>query len=99
MTHARLTHSEERSKWIEGSSAERIHSIGPQLDCDSTIKPLKAALEGPEREIILQALRAFGWNRNETARALDISRSTLYLKMKSYGLLTQVADWPGMPPA
>jgi DNA-binding NtrC family response regulator len=50
------------------------------------IRPLKEALEGPERAIILEALQACDWNRNETADSLQICRSTLYHKMRRYGL-------------
>ena len=49
-------------------------------------KTLKEALEGPERQIILQALRANNWNRAATAETLDINRTTLYKKMKRLGL-------------
>jgi len=48
---------------------------------------LKDALEEPEKRIIIQALQALNWNRQETARVLDINRTTLYKKMKKYGLL------------
>jgi DNA-binding NtrC family response regulator len=48
--------------------------------------PLKQALEVPEKQIIEAALRAHGWNRQATAEALDINRTTLYKKMKRYGL-------------
>ena len=51
------------------------------------IRPLREALEEPERRIILETLRTFHWNRQETARVLDINRTTLYKKMKKYGLL------------
>jgi DNA-binding NtrC family response regulator len=47
---------------------------------------LKEALEGPERQIILQCLRENNWNRNETADELGINRTTLYKKMKKLGL-------------
>ncbi|MDY6958221.1 MAG: helix-turn-helix domain-containing protein [Halobacteriota archaeon] len=47
---------------------------------------LKAALEEPEKRIIEAALRAHGWNRQATAAALEINRTTLYKKMKRYGL-------------
>ena len=47
---------------------------------------LKEALEGPERQIIMQTLRQFNWNRNATADALGINRTTLYKKMKRLGL-------------
>jgi two-component system response regulator HydG len=57
------------------------------------VRPLKEALEEPEKKIIIQALQAFNWNRQETARVLDINRTTLYKKMKKYNLLI---DEPAM---
>ncbi|RUL88848.1 sigma-54-dependent transcriptional regulator [Tautonia sociabilis] len=57
------------------------------------IRPLKEALEEPEKRIILEALEALGWNRQETARVLDINRTTLYKKMKKYGLLCDEVVW------
>jgi transcriptional regulator with PAS, ATPase and Fis domain len=47
---------------------------------------LKSALALPERQIILDALAAHGWGRQETAKALGINRTTLYKKMKKYGI-------------
>jgi len=47
---------------------------------------LKEALERPEKGIIEAALRANGWNRQLTADQLGINRTTLYKKMKRYGL-------------
>lgn len=49
-------------------------------------QPLKQALGAPERQIILDALQANSWNRNATADALGINRTTLYKKMKRLGL-------------
>jgi two-component system response regulator AtoC len=51
-----------------------------------TGRTLKEALEGPERRIILDMLESNGWNRNATADALGINRTTLYKKMKRLGL-------------
>jgi transcriptional regulator of acetoin/glycerol metabolism len=48
--------------------------------------PLREALEAPERGIILAAPEANGWNRQATAEALQINRTTLYKKIKRYGL-------------
>ena len=53
------------------------------------VRPLKEALEEPEKRIIIQALQAFNWNRQETARVLDINRTTLYKKMKKYNLIDE----------
>jgi len=47
---------------------------------------LKAAIVEPERKIIRAVLEANNWNRQLTARALKINRTTLYKKMKKYGL-------------
>ncbi len=58
-----------------------------------SIRPLKEALEEPEKRIIIQALQALNWNRQETARVLDINRTTLYKKMKKYGLLVDGPIW------
>lgn len=48
--------------------------------------PLEKALEDPERRILLKALKANNWNRQATADQLQINRTTLYKKMKNYGL-------------
>ena len=53
---------------------------------DGGLRTLKEALEAPERQIILDMLNAKNWNRNETADALGINRTTLYKKMKRLGL-------------
>lgn len=51
------------------------------------VVPLKVALEDPERRYIEMALKRFNANRQETAKALDINRTTLFNKMRKYGLL------------
>jgi DNA-binding NtrC family response regulator len=48
--------------------------------------PLKDALEMPEKQILLAALKANHWNRQLTAEQLDINRTTLYKKMIRFGL-------------
>ncbi|WP_435007881.1 sigma-54-dependent transcriptional regulator [Tundrisphaera lichenicola] len=62
--------------------------MGMHVELNS-LRPLKEALEEPEKQIIIAALRALNWNRQETARVLDINRTTLYKKMKKYGLLME----------
>jgi len=47
---------------------------------------LKTALANPEKQIILDTLERNGWNRQHTADALGINRTTLYKKMKKYGI-------------
>lgn len=58
----------------------------PQFVAAASNQPLKQALGGPERQIILEMLQANQWNRNATADALGINRTTLYKKMKRLGL-------------
>jgi DNA-binding NtrC family response regulator len=48
--------------------------------------PLSEAMEEPEKRILLKALRANEWNRQKTADELCINRTTLYKKIKAYGL-------------
>lgn len=50
------------------------------------VMTLREALEVPEKRIIESALCANGWNRQLTADRLGINRTTLYKKMKHFGL-------------
>lgn len=50
---------------------------------------LKEARAEPEKKLIRRALEVNNWNRQETAKALQINRTTLYKKMKRYGLDTE----------
>jgi DNA-binding NtrC family response regulator len=54
---------------------------------------LREALAIPEREIIRLALELHGGNRGETARTLNVNRSTLFNKMRKHGLM----DTPRSP--
>ncbi len=62
----------------------------PALADGWTPTALSEAMCEPERQILLAALEANDWNRSETARQLEIDRTTLYKKIKRYGL-----DMPG----
>lgn len=76
---------------VVGRTTSRIQA--PTSQSGDAILPLKEALEGPERQLIFEALEALNWNRQETARVLDINRTTLYKKMKKYGLLFEETAW------
>jgi two-component system response regulator HydG len=78
---------------IGQSRSPRLSPRAPRPHLPMTIRPLKEALEEPEKRIIIQALQALNWNRQETARVLDINRTTLYKKMKKYGLLVDGPIW------
>lgn len=48
--------------------------------------PLADAMQEPEKQILLAALEANDWNRQETAKQLDINRTTLYKKIRHHRL-------------
>ena len=56
------------------------------LELPGSAGSLRSALVVPERQIILNALEQHGWNRQKTAAALSINRTTLYKKMKKYDI-------------
>lgn len=72
-------HAADLPRDIAGSPVIRVARSGEQ-------RTLKEALEEPERQIILEVLEAHNWNRNATADALGVNRTTLYKKMKKLGL-------------
>jgi two-component system response regulator HydG len=75
------------------SRSSRLPSLAHRQHIPLNVRPLKESLEEPEKRIIIQALQALNWNRQETARVLDINRTTLYKKMKKYGLLVDEPIW------
>ena len=68
------------------SSTNATRPRSPELDPTALTQTLSEALEGPERQIILDVLKANDWNRNVTADKLGINRTTLYKKMKKLGI-------------
>ena len=56
------------------------------LPPDAPPGPLKEALAGPEKRLIEQALAHCGGNREKAARLLDINRSTLFHKLRKFGI-------------
>ncbi|MEX0677276.1 MAG: sigma 54-interacting transcriptional regulator, partial [Pirellulales bacterium] len=63
-----------------------VAAAGPLSVESAAGRTLKEALEGPERQIILDMLESNDWNRFATAEVLGINRTTLYKKMKRLGL-------------
>ncbi len=61
-------------------------SAGRRLSTICRGQTLREALEEPERQIILDVLRANHFSRNLTADQLGINRTTLYKKMKRLGI-------------
>ena len=59
-----------------------------------TTSGLASEVAQTERELIEQMLRSQNFNRAATARALGISRVTLYNKIRKYGIRVTP---PGLP--
>jgi len=57
------------------------------LAAATRLPSLREALEEPERRILVRALELAGGRRDRAAEMLDINRSTLFNKMRKYGLL------------
>lgn len=83
----------ERAVFLGKGEVVRIDDLPPALlspghyDAALALAPsLKEALCSPEKQIILKVLEEHNWNRNATADALGINRTTLYKKMKKLGL-------------
>ena len=82
----------ERAVLLGKGEVVRAEDLPGQMSAGSAVnlvsatgQRLKDALGAPERQIILDALQANNWNRNATAAALGINRTTLYKKMKKLG--------------
>ena len=48
---------------------------------------LEQALDRAEKQILLETLESFGWNRQLSARTLGIRRTTLFNKMRRFQLV------------
>lgn len=77
-----------KGPWIELEdlpAAIRVYVPGVELDAEP------GTLAEVERRHIARVLRSVGGNRAEAARALGVSRSTLYRKLRKLGLAEQSA--------
>jgi transcriptional regulator of acetoin/glycerol metabolism len=60
-------------------------AAGPAMSSAAARNGLSS--DNRERDKLLATLQRHNWHRNKTARALRIDRTTLWRKMKKYGLL------------
>ncbi len=92
-----LENSMERAVILAQGSVLDIEDFPKQVQAAATagpegtavegeMLPLKKALEEPEKRIIERTLESCNWNRQTAAAILKINRTTLYMKMKKYGL-------------
>lgn len=78
MTRGNLIAPEELPGSLRGPDADNeVEVTGP---------PVQGSLKQAEKEIILNTLKETGGNRTHAAKILGISRRTLQLKLKDYGV-------------
>jgi PAS domain S-box-containing protein len=65
-----------------------IRHLPPFLK-ESSMDSAEISLFEMERRVILKALEESSWNKHETARRLQVGRSTLYSKIRRYGLVKE----------
>ncbi|MRR35194.1 sigma-54-dependent Fis family transcriptional regulator [bacterium] len=85
MTPGKVITPDQVPDSISGGAAGRegeAHRPGSAHEINSR----REAREEFEREFIIQKLEENGWNISRTAEAIELERSNLYRKMKSYGI-------------
>ena len=65
-----------------------INKIQPLIDHNFSSSPIhsKQVLQSTEKDLIIRALQSTNGNRTDAAKLLNISRSTLYYKIKKYDI-------------
>jgi DNA-binding NtrC family response regulator len=58
----------------------------PRFLREVSLDPVSTSLTDNERSLILRVLKESNWNKHDAARRLRVSRSTLYSKIRRYGL-------------
>ena len=83
-----LTESDEiQMEDLPPELVDTTEEVVAMLPGDAHLMPLKQALEIPEKILLTRALDHHRGNRQATAQALGINRSTLFNKMRKFGLL------------
>ncbi len=76
-----------REKTIQkGDLPENLREKQSPAASIKTAASLKEGLVQPEKDLIIATLEKCNWNRNNAAKSLSINRTTLYNKMKKYGI-------------
>ena len=79
-------HIGSQSPTAERHSQATFRGSENSVGWSETYRDLDEALAGPEKQILVEALARYDWNRNTTAERLGINRTTLYKKMKRLGI-------------
>ncbi|MBA3623676.1 MAG: sigma-54-dependent Fis family transcriptional regulator [Methylibium sp.] len=76
------------------SAASATTSPTPSADNASPALPRLGPLQAKEREVLLQLLEQHRWNVSNVAKALDVSRNTLYRKLHKLHIALSHPDAP-----
>lgn len=71
------------------------HDLPPSVR--SVSRRVLSALEAMERDAIVESLRAAGGDKSAAARALGMSRATIYRRIHDYGIVTETLDREAHP--
>jgi two-component system response regulator HydG len=77
-----------RSEYLDEEAFTLVLQTGQQeAEILVQIGASEPSLESVEKETVLKALETAGGNKSEAARRLGITRRTLHLKLKKYGMM------------
>ncbi len=85
MTPGEIISVEDLPQYMANMDAGR-EAVPPKLENIMEYGTLREAREEFEKEFILQKLEENNWNISKTAEMIELERSNLYRKMKSYGI-------------
>jgi DNA-binding NtrC family response regulator len=75
-----------KGKWVRLNLIDKKHSGEYEASCVNDSNTLKQAVMRFEKSYLYKVLQTYNWDIENSAKKLDIGRSTLFNKMKKYSL-------------
>ncbi|MEI7638374.1 MAG: helix-turn-helix domain-containing protein, partial [Syntrophus sp. (in: bacteria)] len=80
-----------RSDYLEETGLSLVIANGPDDTSDDSLSPggkrSSSSLDEVEKDAVISTLEDARGNKSEAARRLGVTRRTLHLKLKKYGLM------------
>jgi len=86
LEHALIICQEETLRIRHLPEYLQAHRITGRLPARKRLQPMEDS-QNSERDRIISLLQKHSWHRSQTARALGIDRTTLWRKIKKYGIV------------